>query len=615
MLSPPLAATPTPFLLPAKSKSPLAAAPAAQQHPLLPYLPQCTTLRALAQLHAAAVKSGLQAHPAFVTRLLTLCTDQGAAKPAQLSYARQVFDRIPGPGDVVWYNTLLRGYARCSAAGGARPPAEEAARVFVRMLEEGVAPDTYTFVSLLKACAAARAGEEGRQAHGVAVKVGAAEHEYVLPTLINMYAECGDARAARTMFGRVDGECVVSYNAMITAAVRSSRPGEALVLFREMQAKGLKLTSVTLISVLSACALLGALELGRWIHEYVRKVQLDSLVKVNTALIDMYGKCGSLEDAISVFQGMESRDRQAWSVMIVAYANHSYGREAISLFEEMKKQGIKPDDVTFLGVLYACSHSGLVSEGLQYFDSMREFGLVPGIKHYGCVADLLARSGQLDRAYEFIDELPIKPTAILWRTLLSACGSRGDADLGKQVFERILELDDSHGGDYVIFSNLCANTGRWEEMNRVRKLMNEKGVVKVPGCSSIEVDNRVHEFFAGDGRHPKSLDARRMVDGVIEQLKLAGYVPNTSHVFHVEMGEEEKAVSLRYHSEKLAISFGLLNTSPGTTLRVVKNLRVCPDCHSMAKLVSMVFNRRIILRDLNRFHHFEDGVCSCGDYW
>ncbi|XP_062214334.1 pentatricopeptide repeat-containing protein At2g02980, chloroplastic-like [Phragmites australis] len=596
-----------PPLLPAKSKNP------PPHPPLFSHLPHCTSLRALSQLHAAAVKAGLSAHPAFVTRLLTLCTAPGAP-PAHLAYARQVFDRVPHPGDAVWYNTLLRGYARCFPSSSSAAAAE-AARVFVRMLEEGVAPDTYTFVSLLKACAAARAGEEGRQAHAVAVKVGAAGHEYVRPTMINMYAECGDVRSARAMFDGVDGECVVSYNAMITAAVRSSRPGEALVLFREMQAKGLKPTSVTLISVLSACALLGALELGKWIHEYVRKIGLDSLMKVNTALIDMYAKCGSLEDAIAVFQGMESRDKQAWSVMIVAYANHGYGREAISLFEEMKKQGIKPDDVTFLGVLHACSHSGLVNEGLQYFDDMKDYGIIAGIKHYGCVTDLLARSGQLERAYKFIDELPIKPTPILWRTLLSACGGRGNFELGKRVFERILELDDSHGGDYVIFSNLCANTGSWEEMNRVRKLMSEKGVVKVPGCSSIEIDNMVHEFFSGDGRHPKSQEARRMVDEVIDQLKLVGYVPNTSHVFHVEMGEEEKATSLRYHSEKLAIAFGLLNTSPGATLRVVKNLRVCPDCHSMAKLVSMVFNRRIILRDLNRFHHFEDGVCSCRDYW
>ncbi|WVZ60838.1 hypothetical protein U9M48_010807 [Paspalum notatum var. saurae] len=584
-------------------------------HALLSHLPHCASLRALAQLHAAAIKAGLAAHPAFVTRLLTLCTAPGAA-PAHLAYARQVFDRVPHPDDAVWYNTLLRGYARSHSHSSEEQEAAAAVRVFARMMEEGVAPDTYTFVSLLKASAAARAGEEGRQAHAVAVKVGAAGHEFVRPTLISMYAECGDVLAARAVFDSVDGDgCVVSYNAIITAAVRSSRPGEALALFREMQAKGLRPTSVTVISVLSACALLGALDLGRWIHDYVRKIGLGSLVKVGTALIDMYAKCGSLEDAVAVFQGMESRDKQAWSAMIVAYASHGCGREAISLFEEMKKQGIKPDDITFLGVLYACSHSGLVSEGLRYFDDMKDHGIVPGIKHYGCVTDLLARSGELERAYRFIDELPIKPTPILWRTLLSACGGHGDVELGKRVFERILELDDSHGGDYVIFSNLCANTGNWEEMNSVRKLMSEKGVVKVPGCSSIEIDNTVHEFFAGDGRHPKSQEARKMVDEMIEQLKLVGYVPDTSHVFHVEMGEDEKATSLRYHSEKLAIAFGLLNTAPGATLRVVKNLRVCPDCHSMAKLVSMIFNRRIILRDLNRFHHFKDGVCSCGDHW
>uniref|UniRef100_A0A804P7B2 DYW domain-containing protein n=1 Tax=Zea mays TaxID=4577 RepID=A0A804P7B2_MAIZE len=564
MSSAPLTATPAPLLPANKPKS------AAPQHPLLSHLPHCTSLRGLAQLHAAAVKAGLAAHPALVTRLLTLCTGPGAG-PAHLAYARQVFDRVTQPSDAVWYNTLLRGYARSSSSSSSSSAA--AVRVFVRMLEEGVAPDTYTFVSLLKAC------------------------------------------AARVTFGRADGDCVVSYNAMIAAAVRSSRPGEALVLFREMQAKGLNPTPVTVISVLSACALLGALQLGRWLHDYVRKLGLGSLVKVSTALVDMYAKCGSLEDAIAVFQGMESRDRQAWSVMIVAYANHGYGREAISLFEEMKKQGMKPDDITFLGLLYACSHSGLVSEGLRYFDDMKDHGIVPGIKHYGCVTDLLARSGQLERAYKFIDELPINPTPILWRTLLSACGGHGDVELGKRVFERILELDDSHGGDYVIFSNLCANTGYWEEMNRVRKLMSDKGVVKVPGCSSIEIDNTVHEFFAGDGRHPKSQEARKMVDEVIDQLKLVGYIPDTSHVFHVEMGEEEKAISLKYHSEKLAIAFGLLNTAPGATLRVVKNLRVCPDCHSMAKFVSMVFNRRIILRDLNRFHHFERGICSCGDYW
>ncbi|XP_008806008.2 pentatricopeptide repeat-containing protein At2g02980, chloroplastic [Phoenix dactylifera] len=573
---------------------------------LVSLLSKCTTLRERQQLHALAIKSHLQDHPSLLTKLITSCCLH--PKTSSMDYAHRLFDRIPHP-DVVLFNTMSRGYSR------SHTPIQSFS-LFIRMLETGVAPDDYTFPSLLKACASARASKEGMQAHGITVKLGLAENIYVRPTLVNMYAECGSIRAARTLFDGMEEPCVVSYNSMITACVRSSRPSEALALFRELQAKGLKPTDVTMLSVLSSCALSGALELGKWIHEYIRRNGFDSYIKVNTALIDMYAKCGSLEDAVQVFRETSSKDTQAWSAMIVAYAVHGHGSKAISLFEEMQREGIKPDDITFLGVLYACSHSGRVDEGLGYFHSMRSgYGIVPGIKHYGCVVDLLARAGRLDEAYDFIDGLPNEPTPILWRTLLSACGGHGNVDLGKRVFERILELDDSHGGDYVILSNMCASDGRWEDVNRIRKLMGEQRIVKVPGCSSIEVDNMVHEFFSGDGKHPQSREVYRMVDEVVNQLKLVGYVPDTCQVFHVGMGEEDKEVSLRYHSEKLAIAFGLINSPPGTALRVVKNLRVCRDCHSMAKLVSMVFDRKIILRDLNRFHHFENGLCSCGDYW
>lgn len=433
-----------------------------------------------------------------------------------------------------------------------------------------------------------------------------------------MYAECGDVASARVLFNSSDHQSIVSYNSMITACVRSNRPSEALALFRQLQTETSTLlpTDVTMLSVLSACALLGALELGKWIHDYINKNGFNSYVKVNTALIDMYAKCGSLEDAVRVFEEMDWKDTQAWSAMIVAHAIHGHGRDAIHLFDEMLREGVRPDDITLLGILYACSHSGMVEEGLGYFHSMRsEFGIMPGIKHYGCVVDLLARAGRLEEAYEFIDHLPIKPTPILWRTMLSACGGHGNVDLGKRVFERILELDDSHGGDYVIISNMCAAHGRWEDVNHIRRLMNERGAVKVPGCSSIQVDNMVHEFFSGDGKHPQSREVHRMVDEVVEKLKMVGYKSDTSKVYHVDMDEEEKELSLRYHSEKLAIAFGLINTAPGTTIRVDKNLRVCGDCHSVAKMISMVFDRKIVLRDLNRFHHFSNGSCSCGDYW
>ncbi|KAG0498975.1 hypothetical protein HPP92_003666 [Vanilla planifolia] len=282
----------------------------------------------------------------------------------------------------------------------------------------------------------------------------------------------------------------------------------------------------------------------------------------------------------------------------------------------MLRKSVRPDEITFLGVLYSCSHAGMVDEGLRYFGTMQsDYDIHPGIKHYGCVVDLLARAGKLEEAYNFINGLPIAPTLILWRALLSACGEHGNVDLGMKVFDRIMKLDNSHGGDYVILSNMCAMKGRWEDASQIRHLMNKRGVVKVPGCSSIEVDGTVHEFFAGDGKHPDSMQVHRMVDMVVEQLKAIGYAPDMSKVHHMHLTEQQKEASLRYHGEKLAIAFGLINTSPGTTIRVVKNLRVCRDCHSYAKLVSLLFGRKIILRDLNRFHHFGGGKCSCADYW
>ncbi|XP_068643859.1 pentatricopeptide repeat-containing protein At2g02980, chloroplastic [Aristolochia californica] len=568
-------------------------------------LPRCSSLRELKQIHATVVKAQLQHDAATLTKLITGC----ARNPfSTMEYAQLLFNEIAQP-DLVLFNTMFKGYARTH-----RPI--RAVSLFGDMLTLGVLPDDYTFPSLLKACTNAKALEEGKRVHCLVVKLGLQQNIYICPTLINLYAECGDINAARRLFDEMGTRCVVSYNAMITGYAKSSRPNEALTLFRELQARDLKPTDVTMLSVLSSCALLGALELGKWVHEYIKKHGFDKYVKVNTALIDMYAKCGCLEDAICIFEKMGSRDTQAWSAMIVAYAIYGQGNRAISLFEKMIREGIRPDNITFLGLLYACSHNGLVKEGRRYFCSMRnQYGLAPSVKHYGCMVDLLGRAGLLDEAYEFIEGLPIKPTAILWRTLLSACSVHGNAVMGKLVTKRIFELEDSHGGDYVILSNMCAVDGQWEDVNDIRKLMRDRGVTKVPGCSSIEVDNVVHEFFAGDGTHPQSVELHLMLDELVKQLKLVGYVPKTSLVFHPDMTEEMKEVSLRYHSEKLAIAFGLINTPPGTTIRVVKNLRVCADCHSASKLISMIFNREIILRDLNRFHHFKGGSCSCGEYW
>ncbi|KAK8317091.1 hypothetical protein V6Z12_A13G087100 [Gossypium hirsutum] len=559
------------------------------QNPLS-LLPKCTSLKELKQIQAFTIKTHLQNDLNFLTKFINFCTKSPTFN--SMEYAHKLFDNISQP-DVVLFNTMARGYSRSNTPIQAIP-------LFSQLLSFGFLPDDYTFPSVLKACSSAKALKEGKQIHCLVIKLGLNHNIYICPSLISMYTECNDVDSARRVFDKMLDPCVISYNAIITGYAKCSRPNEALSLFRELQVKSLKPTDVTMLSVLSCCALLGALDLGKWMHEYVKKNGLDKNIK----------------DAICVFENMCIRDTPAWSAMIVAYATHGKGYKAIETFEEMRKAGVQPDEITFLGLLYACSHNGLVDEGWRFFSSMSDkYSIIPGIKHYGCMVDLLGRTGNLDEAYKFIDELPIKPTPILWRTLLAACSSHGDVELGKRVIERIFELDDSHGGDYVILSNLCARAGRWEDVDFLRKLMNDRGVVKVPGCSSIEMDNVVHEFFSGDGVNTISTSLHKALDELMKELKMVGYVPDTSLVFHAEMGEAEKEISLRYHSEKLAIGYGLLNTPPGSTIRVVKNLRVCGDCHSAAKHISQIFDRQIILRDVQRFHHFRNGKCSCGDFW
>ncbi|KAJ3673366.1 hypothetical protein LUZ60_006740 [Juncus effusus] len=577
-----------------------------QQPSIFSLLSEPTNLKSLAQIHALSIKTELHTHPLFLRKFLSSFTHEPITCQ-HVSYARQFFNQVQHP-DVFAFNTLSRLYSRSDDP-------LNSFEIFVLMLQNGIQPDNYTFPCLLKACAYAKALEEGKQAHCVCVKLGFSNNEFVEPTLVNFYAECGEISAARSVFDRSGHADVISYNSIITACVRNNRPSEALSLFREMQEKKIKPTHVTILNVLNSCALIGTLELGKWVHEFAKKNKFDALIKINTALIDMYAKCGSLKDAIKLFDEMLEKDTPAWSAMIISYALHGQSEKAISLFESMKREGIKPDSITFLGVLHACSHNGKVEQGLYYFNKMKDYGIIPSIKHYGCITDLLARSGQLERAYKYINEVPILPSVILWRTLLFSCGVYQNFDLGKRVFERILELDRSHGSDYVIFSNLCAKKGKLKEMNYVRRLMVENNVVKIPGCSSIEVNNTVHEFFSRDGTHKKSKLVRKLVDELVRDLKRVGYVPDISRVSHVEMEENEKEISLRYHSEKLAVAFGIFNTRKGEEIRVCKNIRICEDCHSFVKLVSKVHGRSILVRDLNRFHCFENGACSCKDFW
>nr|ABK26521.1 unknown [Picea sitchensis] len=367
--------------------------------------------------------------------------------------------------------------------------------------------------------------------------------------------------------------------------------------------------------ILRACASVAALEQGKQVHADIIKIGFELDVSVSNGLVDMYGKCGRIEDAQEVFSKLLEPDVASWNAMISGLAQHGCGKEAVLLFEQMLQTGVKPNQITFVVVLSGCSHAGLVDEGRNYFDSMtRDHGISPKAEHYSCMVDLFGRAGCLDEALNFINQMPVEPNASVWGSLLGACRVHGNIELAERAVEQLIELTPENPGTYVLLSNIYAAAGRWDDAGKVRKMMKDRSVKKEPGCSWIEVQNKVHPFIVGDSSHPQIEEIYETLETLTLQMKAAGYIPNTNFVLH-DVEEEQKEWILGHHSEKLAIAFGIISTPPGTTIRVVKNLRVCGDCHTATKFISRIVSREIVLRDTHRFHHFKDGQCSCGDYW
>jgi len=408
---------------------------------------------------------------------------------------------------------------------------------------------------------------------------------------------------------------LVTWNSVMNGFALNGRPNEVLTIFREMSLEDVEPDGFTMVSLLCACAELGALALGSRVHVYMFKVGLTENLHAGNALLDLYAKCGRIGEAKTVFDEMKDRSVVSWTSLIVGLAVNGLGYEAIELFKEMEMEGGLPTDITLVGVLYACSHCGMVAEGFNYFNEMTvKYGVVPKIEHYGCMVDLLGRAGKVREAYEFIQNMPMQPNAVLWRTVLSACSIHGHLGLAETARAKLLELEPKHCGDYVLLSNLYASERRWMDVHQVRAKMVKEGVRKTPGFSLVELRNGVYEFVMGDRSHPQDKEIYEMLREITKLLRLEGYVPHTANVL-ADIEEEEKETALTYHSEKIAIAFMLINTLPRTPITVIKNLRVCADCHLAIKLISKIFQRAIIVRDRSRFHHFKKGSCSCRDYW
>ncbi|BFG40020.1 hypothetical protein CerSpe_262940 [Prunus speciosa] len=554
------------------------------------------------QLHCHSTKLGFVSDSYIQNTLMNMYSNCGC-----LISARKVFDKMLDKSVVSWA-TMIDAYAQWDQP-------IEAVKLFDKMESESVDPNEVTLVNVLTACAKARDLKMAKRVHQYIAEYGFGNHLKLNTALMDVYCKCECVLLARDLFDKMPEKNLFSWNIMINGHVEDSNYDEAFLLFREMQLKGEKGDKVTMVSLLLACSHLGALELGKWLHAYIEKEKIEVDVALGTTLVDMYAKCGSIDGASEVFRKLPEKDVMTWTALISGFAMCGQGKKALEHFHEMQMSGVKPDAITFVGVLAACSHAGLVDEGISHFNSMHKvYGIQPSIEHYGCMVDILGRAGRIAEAEELIQKMKMPPDRFVLGGLLGACRVRGNLEAAERAAQQLLELDPDDDGAYVLLSNLYSSMKKWEEAKIIRELMAERNVKKAPGCSLIEVDGIVHEFVKGDSSHPQSTNIYEMLQDMIERLKKAGYVPEKSEVL-LDIDEEEKETALSLHSEKLAIAFGLISTNPGTTIRVVKNLRVCSDCHTATKIISKVYNREIIVRDRNRFHRFQDGSCSCKDFW
>ncbi|PKA45824.1 Pentatricopeptide repeat-containing protein [Apostasia shenzhenica] len=554
------------------------------------------------QIHSLTIKTGFQLNVYVCSVLIDMYSKCGA-----LESARVILDRL-NENDVVAWTAMIAGYAQHEYY-------VEALGTFEEMKSRGIQPDNIGLSSAISACSGLKALTQGLQIHGQACVLGYSGDVSIGNALVNLYSRCGRVMEAYTAFKVNEIRDDVSWNALISGFGQSGHYEEALSVFKKMDQEGIKANLFTYGSAVSSSANIADIKLGNQIHAKMIKTGYETEIEAGNALVSLYAKCGSIEEAKLVFSRMPERNEISWNAIITAYSQHGHGQEALKLFAHMKEDGLKPNHVTFIGILAACSHVGLVTDGLNYFESMsKDHGLVQKPEHFVCVVDILGRAGELERARKFIEDMPINPDSMIWRALLGACAIHKNIEVGEFASQHLLELEPYDSATYVLLSNLYAVTKKWECRDRIRQVMKDRGVKKEPGRSWIEVKNEVHAFFVGDRLHPLADAIYVYLDDLNKRAVCIGYKQDKNLLLHATE-QEQKDPTAYIHSEKLAVAFGLMKLQPHVPVRVIKNLRVCSDCHNWMKFISQIVGRVIILRDSYRFHHFEAGNCSCGDYW
>ncbi|THU57070.1 hypothetical protein C4D60_Mb11t23900 [Musa balbisiana] len=569
-------------------------------------LSACASERAIRfgrQVHGCAVRAGFCSSPFVQSSLVSLysnCADLGSAK--------RVLESSDSDDPISW-NALIVNCTRGAFHA-------DALSLFAEMHRRGLALDEFTYPSALNSAAYIGDLGTGGCIHCLVLLSGFDSHMHVANALVDMYGKLGSLNCAQGVFDRMPRRDVVTWTSLLVALARQGSHDVALQLYSDMRAHGVDPDEFATAGVLSSCAGSTALELGRQVHAASARCGIDTFLSVSNSLITMYARSGSINDACAMFDASPRRDAVTWTALIVGCAQNGRGRDSLRLYDEMVEAGVRPDYVTFIGLLFSCSHAGLVEHGRAHFESMEKvYGIAPGPEHYACMIDLLGRSGRVEEAVDLLEGMSCKPDATVWKALLAACRVHRNAGLAERAAERLFELAPADAVPYVMLSNVYSAAGRWGDVARVRSLMRARGVSKEPGRSWMEQDGAVHVFRAGEREHERAAEIFAKVGEMMQRIEEEeGHTADTGFALHDE-GEEGKAAELAHHSERLAVAWALISVPRGKPIRVYKNLRVCGDCHTTLKLVAKVYERTIVLRDANCFHHMREGFCSCGDYW
>ncbi|GAB2289397.1 hypothetical protein Dimus_023707 [Dionaea muscipula] len=556
------------------------------------------------------LSSGFELDPYMWNRVLLMHVRCG-----MMVDARQLFDDMPERNLVSW-NTIISGLVDSGDFG-------EAFHLFLTTWMSTLEANSRTFATMIRASAGLGLIDQGAQLHSCVVKMGFADDVFISCALIDMYSKCGSIADAQFVFDKMPKKTTVGWNTIIAGYALHGYSEEALSMYYKMQDSGVKMDHFTFSIVVRICARLGSLDHAKQAHAAVVRRGCTLDIVANTSLVDLYSKWGKIEEARIVFDRMPSKNVISWNALIAGYGNHGRGSEAIQLFDQMVDEGMmRPNHVTFLAVLSACSYSGgLLDQGRRFFELMgsREFiHIKPRAMHYACMIELLGREGLLDEALGLIRDAPFEPTLNMWAALLTACRVHNNFELGKFAAEKLHGMEPVKLSNYVVLLNIYKSCGKDLEAASVLQTLKDRGGLRtVPrACTWIEVKKHSHVFVSGDKHHSQTKEIYRRLRSSILQVSKLGYSQNSdSHDLLSDVDEKEDGMVL-YHSEKLALAFGLIKSTPQlTSLQLMQSHRICRDCHTFFKLVAKVTGKEIVLRDGSRFHRFKDGTCTCGDYW